>query len=72
LPVGAPLGSGATFIAAKIPAYAVVDFASDWQVTPWLKLLAGVSNLTDRRTATTSGRPASNPLTTARGMRGSS
>lgn len=45
----APLGSGASFIPARIPAYTVVDFASDWQLTPWLKLLAGVSNLTDRR-----------------------
>ncbi len=44
-----PFGGGATFIPAKIPAYTVVDFASDWQVTPWLKLLAGVSNLTDRQ-----------------------
>jgi Fe(3+) dicitrate transport protein len=44
-----PFGGGATFIPAKVPGYAVVDFASDWQVTPWLKLLAGVSNLTDRK-----------------------
>jgi Fe(3+) dicitrate transport protein len=44
-----PFGAGATYIPAKIPAYTVVDFASDWQVTPWLKLLAGVSNLADRR-----------------------
>ena len=49
MPVGAPIGSGATFIPAKIPAYTVVDFASDWQVTPRLKLFAGVSNLTDRQ-----------------------
>ncbi|HEY9110526.1 MAG TPA: TonB-dependent receptor, partial [Rhodanobacteraceae bacterium] len=44
-----PFGGGASFIPAKIPAYTVVDFASDWQVTPWLKLLAGISNLTDRQ-----------------------
>jgi len=44
-----PFGSGASFIPAKIPAYTVVDFASDWQVAPWLKLLAGISNLTDRQ-----------------------
>jgi len=36
-------------IPAKIPAYAVLDFVSDWQLTPWLKLLAGTSNLTDRQ-----------------------
>ncbi len=44
-----PFGSGVTFIPAKVPAYTVVDFASDWQLTPWLKLLAGISNLADRR-----------------------
>ncbi|MGH8192605.1 MAG: TonB-dependent receptor family protein [Rhodanobacteraceae bacterium] len=44
-----PLGSGATFIPAQIPAYTVVDFASDWQLAPWLNLLAGVSNLTNRK-----------------------
>jgi Fe(3+) dicitrate transport protein len=44
-----PVGSGAAFIPAKIPAYTVIDFASDWQVTPWLKVLAGISNLTDRQ-----------------------
>ncbi|HJP98055.1 MAG TPA: TonB-dependent receptor [Rhodanobacteraceae bacterium] len=44
-----PVGSGVTFIPAKIPAYTVIDFASDWQLTPWLKLLAGISNLTGRQ-----------------------
>jgi Fe(3+) dicitrate transport protein len=44
-----PFGAGASFIPAKMPAYTAVDFASDWQVAPWLKVLAGVSNLTDRR-----------------------
>ncbi|MGH8232879.1 MAG: TonB-dependent receptor family protein [Rhodanobacteraceae bacterium] len=43
-----PLGSGSTFIPALIPAYTVVDLASDWQLSRNLKLLAGVSNLTDR------------------------
>lgn len=44
-----PFGAGASFIPAKIPAYTTVDFASDWQVRPWLKLLAGISNITDRQ-----------------------
>ncbi len=45
----ASFGSGGTFIPAKIPAYTIADLAADWQVNPWLKLLGGVSNLTDRR-----------------------
>ncbi|MBU6415734.1 MAG: TonB-dependent receptor [Xanthomonadaceae bacterium] len=45
----APFGGGASFIPAKIPAYTVADLSADWQVTPWLKLLGGVSNLTDRK-----------------------
>ncbi|MGH8215360.1 MAG: hypothetical protein ACREPZ_06695 [Rhodanobacteraceae bacterium] len=27
----------------------MADFASDRQITPWLKLLAGAGNLTDRK-----------------------
>jgi len=27
----------------------VVDLAADWQIAPRLKLLGGISNLTDRR-----------------------
>ena len=45
----APFGSGATYIPAKIPAFTIADLAADWQINPWLKLLGGVSNLTDRR-----------------------
>lgn len=43
-----PFGSGVSYIPAKIPAYTVVDLASDWQINRNFKLLAGVSNLTDR------------------------
>jgi Fe(3+) dicitrate transport protein len=42
-------GSGATYMPARIPAYTVVDVASDWQLNRSLRLLAGVSNLADRR-----------------------
>src|SRR5579875_42502 len=34
---------------ARIPAYAVADFSADAHLTPHLRLLGGVSNLTDRR-----------------------
>jgi Fe(3+) dicitrate transport protein len=47
LPVGAP--GSANFIPAKIPAYTLLDFAADWQLTRNLRLLGGISNLTDRR-----------------------
>jgi Fe(3+) dicitrate transport protein len=47
LPVGNPLT--ANFIPAKIPAYTVLDLAGDWQVTKNLRLIAGISNLTDRK-----------------------
>ncbi|MGA7296326.1 MAG: TonB-dependent receptor [Rhodanobacteraceae bacterium] len=42
-------GSGDTFLPARIPAYTVVDFAVDWQLTERVRLLGGVSNLGDRR-----------------------
>lgn len=42
-------GSGLTYMPARIPAYTVVDVASDWQLNPSLRLLAGISNLGDRR-----------------------
>jgi len=40
---------GAGDIPAEIPGYTVVDLNADWQLVPHWKLLAGVSNLTDRR-----------------------
>jgi Fe(3+) dicitrate transport protein len=46
-PVGTP--GSANFIPAKIPGYTVLDLAGDWQVTRNLRLLAGISNLTDRK-----------------------
>ena len=44
-----PYGSAATYIPARIPAYTVIDVAGDWQLTPRVKLLAGVSNLANRQ-----------------------
>ncbi len=46
-PVGTP--GSANYIPAKIPAYTVLDLASDWQISRNLRLLAGISNLTDRK-----------------------
>ncbi len=43
-----PFGSGASFIPARIPAYTVIDLASDWQLDKHVTLLAGVSNLANR------------------------
>ena len=47
LPVGAP--GTANFIPAKVPAYTVLDLTGDWQITPNIRLLGGVTNLTDRK-----------------------
>ncbi|MGE5562018.1 MAG: TonB-dependent receptor family protein [Bacillota bacterium] len=47
LPVGTP--ASANFIPAKVAAYTVLDLAGDWQVSRNLRLLAGVSNLSDRK-----------------------
>jgi Fe(3+) dicitrate transport protein len=47
LPIGSP--GSANFIPAKIPAYTLIDLAADWQLTHNLRLLGGISNLTDRR-----------------------
>lgn len=44
-----PLGSGASYLPARIPAYTVLDVAGDWQLNRAVRLLAGVSNLADRR-----------------------
>ncbi len=35
-------------IPAKVPSYTVADFSADWWVIPQVRLLGGVSNLTDR------------------------
>ncbi len=35
-------------IPAKVPSYTVADFSADWWVLPQLRLLGGVSNITDR------------------------
>lgn len=47
LPVGAP--GSANYIPAKIPSYTVLDLSADWQVTRNVRLLGGISNLTDRK-----------------------
>ncbi len=40
---------GAPGLPALIPPYTTWDFAADWNLTPHVELLGGVSNLTDRR-----------------------
>jgi len=45
----APAGSGYNFIPARIPAYAVFDLAADIYLSPHFRLLAGVSNIGDRK-----------------------
>ncbi len=47
LPVGTP--ASPNYIPAKIPAYTLLDFAADWQVTHNIRALAGVSNLANRK-----------------------
>jgi Fe(3+) dicitrate transport protein len=47
LPVG--VTGAANFIPAKIPAYTLFDLAGDWQLTRNIRLLAGVTNITNRK-----------------------
>jgi Fe(3+) dicitrate transport protein len=47
LPTGS-LGAP-NYIPAKVPSYAIADFSADWWVLPQVRLLGGVSNLTDRK-----------------------
>jgi Fe(3+) dicitrate transport protein len=47
LPVGTP--ASANYIPAKVAGYTLVDLAGDWQVTRNIRLLGGISNLTDRK-----------------------
>jgi Fe(3+) dicitrate transport protein len=42
-------GAGASFIPAKVPSYTVLDLAGDYNITPRLRVLGGVSNLTDKQ-----------------------
>jgi Fe(3+) dicitrate transport protein len=44
-----PLGSGNGYLPARIPAYTVMDLAGDWQLNRHVTLLAGVTNLADRK-----------------------
>jgi Fe(3+) dicitrate transport protein len=47
LPVGTP--ASPNFIPAKVPGYTVLDLTGDWQLTRNIRLLAGITNLTDRK-----------------------
>ena len=46
LPLATP--DAPNYIPAKVPSHTVVDFSADWWVVPHLRLLGGVSNVTDR------------------------
>ncbi|GAA0711479.1 TonB-dependent receptor [Dokdonella soli] len=37
------------YIPAKVPSYTIADFSGDWWVLPQVRVLGGVSNLTDRK-----------------------
>ncbi|HEX5257186.1 MAG TPA: TonB-dependent receptor [Sphingomicrobium sp.] len=47
LPVGSP--GSANFIPTKVPAFTVFDLTGDWQISRNLRLLGGVTNLTNRK-----------------------
>ena len=47
LPVGT--STSANFIPAKVPAYTVLDLTGDWQLTHSIRLLGGVTNLTNKK-----------------------
>jgi Fe(3+) dicitrate transport protein len=47
LPVGT--AGSANFVPAKVPAYTVLDLTGDWQISRNIRLLAGITNLTDRK-----------------------
>lgn len=47
LPVGSP--GSANYVPAKVPAYTVLDLTADWQVARNIRLLGGITNLTDRK-----------------------
>ncbi len=42
-------GDAVRFVPAKVPGYTVADLSADWRVAPQVRLLGGVSNLTDRK-----------------------
>jgi Fe(3+) dicitrate transport protein len=46
-PLGAP--GDANYIPAKVPGYDVADFSADYWVLPQLRLLGGISNISDRK-----------------------
>ncbi|MEP7042879.1 MAG: TonB-dependent receptor [Dokdonella sp.] len=45
----AAISTATNYIPAKVPSYTVADFSADWWVLPQVRLLGGVSNLTDRK-----------------------
>jgi len=48
-PAGFGTPTSVNYIPAKVPAVTLFDFAADWQLTRNLRLLGGISNLTDRK-----------------------
>ncbi|UAK23224.1 TonB-dependent receptor family protein [Sphingomonas nostoxanthinifaciens] len=44
-----PIGTGASFIPAKVPGYTVVDISGDYYLTKNLRLLGGISNVGNRK-----------------------
>jgi Fe(3+) dicitrate transport protein len=44
-----PTGSGDGFIPAKVPQYTIWDFSGDYWITRSVRLLAGVSNIGDKK-----------------------
>jgi Fe(3+) dicitrate transport protein len=49
LPTAASTIGTVNYIPAKVPQYAIADFSGDYWVLPHLRLLGGISNLTDRK-----------------------
>jgi Fe(3+) dicitrate transport protein len=47
LPVGTP--ASANYVPAKVPAYTVLDLTGDWQLSRNIRLLGGITTLTDRK-----------------------
>jgi Fe(3+) dicitrate transport protein len=41
--------TSANFIPAKVPAYTVLDLTGDWQLSRNVRLLAGITNLTNKK-----------------------
>lgn len=44
-----PVGSGASFVPAKVPSYHVFDLTGEWTILPHVRLQGGVQNLFDEK-----------------------